>query len=167
MGNHCTQSCARRLHLQSYFSKRTSNTHCSKDSTPRLAPKVTLNSNWQSQEQQPVGKDVSCTSFLVHDRTERRDDMENTTDDQTRTRRLVQEFEPDVEKKPQFEIDLGVEGASQDAISQDEAKMIEITEMLEVKIWIVHKISVCDDMPKGTNIFSEESRRAIYDMGNM
>ena len=43
----------------------------------------------------------------------------------------MQDFEPDVEKKPQFEIDLRVEGVSQDAILQDGAKMNEINEKLE------------------------------------
>ena len=50
-----------------------------------------------------------------------------TTDDQ----RLVPDLEPAVEKKPQFEIDLGVEGVFQDAILQDEEKMKEIHKKLE------------------------------------
>ena len=54
-----------------------------------------------------------------------------TTDDQTSTRRLVRDLEPAVEKKPQFEIDLGVEGVFQDAILQDEEKMKEIHKKLE------------------------------------
>ena len=58
----------------------------------------------------------------------KRDVRGYTKDDQTRTRRFVQDFEPDVEKKPQFEIDLRVEGVSQDAILKDEAKMNEINE---------------------------------------
>ena len=49
--NHCTQSCAGRLHLQSCFSKRRSNiVRKTLDST--TAPKVTLKNNWQSQQQQ-------------------------------------------------------------------------------------------------------------------
>ena len=84
-------------------------------STPRLAPKDTLKSKWQSQQQQQqqsIVEGVTCTKKLVHDRTGIRDVRGNATDDQTRTRRLVQDFEPDVEKKPQFEIDLRVEGVS-------------------------------------------------------
>ena len=101
-------------------------------STPRLAPQVTLKNKWQSQQQQQsICEDVTCTRKLVHDRTGIRDVRGNATDDQTRTRRLVQEFEPAVEKKPQFEIDLRVEGESQDAIFQDEAKMNEINEKLQ------------------------------------
>ena len=43
------------------------------------------------------------------------------------TRRLVRYLEPAVEKKPKVEIDLRVEGVSQDAVSQDEEKMKETT----------------------------------------
>ena len=49
----------------------------------------------------------------------------------TSTRRLVRDPEPAVDTKPQFEIDLRVEGVSQDAILQDEEKMKEINEKLE------------------------------------
>ena len=49
-----------------------------------------------------------------------------TTDDQTCTRRLVRNPEPTVEKKPQFEIDLRVEGVSQDTFLQVEEKMKQI-----------------------------------------
>ena len=52
----------------------------------------------------------------MHDRTGIRDARGNTTDDQTTTRELVQNSVSLVEKKPQFEIDLRVQGASQDAI---------------------------------------------------
>ena len=38
-------------------------------------------------------------------------------------------------KKPQFEIDLRVEGESQDAILQDEEKRKEINEKLELFKW--------------------------------
>ena len=42
----------------------------------------------------------------------------------------MQDFEPDVEKKPHFEIDLRI-GVSQDAFLQNEAKMTKINEKLE------------------------------------
>ena len=135
-------------------------------STPRRTPQVTLKSSWHSQQQQSICEDVTCTRKFVHDRTEMRDVRGNPTDDQTRTRRLVQEFEPIVEK-PQFEIDLRVEGVSQDAILQDEAKMNEINEMFEkLKVGSRTK-SVRDDLSKGNMIFSEESSQAIYEMCNM
>ena len=64
----------------------------------------------------------------MHDRTGIRNVRGNTTCDQTRTRRFVQDFDAHVDKKPQFEIDLRVEEVSQDAILQGEAKMDEINE---------------------------------------
>ena len=79
----------------------------------------------------------------------------------------MQDFEPDVEKKPQFEIDLGEEGVSQDAILEVEAKMSENNEKLEkLKVGSCTK-SIRNDLSKGTVIFSEEPRRAIYEMGNI
>ena len=62
-------------------------------STPRPAPKVTLKSSWQSQQQQSTCDDVS-----------------------TSTRKLAQNSVSLVDKKPQIEIDLRVEGVLQDAI---------------------------------------------------
>ena len=51
-----------------------------------------------------------------------------TTDDQTNKRKLVRNPEPVVDKKPQFEIDLRVEGVSQVAFLQDQEKMKEFNE---------------------------------------
>ena len=93
--------------------------------------------------------------------------MRPICDDATRTRRLLRDPEPAVGEKPQFETDLRVEGVSQDAISQDEEKMIEIKKKLEkLRIGSCTK-SIRDDLSKGNIIFSAESRRAIYEMGNM
>ena len=56
------------------------------------------------------------------------------------TQRMIR-LEPTVEKKPQFEIDLRVEGVSQDSILQDEERMKEINEKFEkFKQGIRHKI---------------------------
>ena len=130
--HHCTQSCASRLHLQSYVSQKRRSNIVRKDSrlsTLRLAPKVTLKSNRQSQQQQSICEDVTCTRKFVHDRTEIRDVRGHTTDDQTSTRRLARDPEPGVEKKPRFEIDFRVEGVSQDAsLLQHEEQMKEINE---------------------------------------
>ena len=49
-----------------------------------------------------------------------RDARGYTTDDQTGTGRLSRDLEPAVDKVPLFEIDLRVEGVSQDAILQEE-----------------------------------------------
>ena len=58
-------------------------------------------------------------------------DVKGSTNYQTSIKKLVRCFEPAVEKKPQFEIDLQVERVSQDAILKDEEKMDEINEKLE------------------------------------
>ena len=103
----------------------------------------------------------------MHDRTGIRDVGGNTTDDQTSTRKLVQNSVSLVHKNPQFEIDLRVEGVSQDAILQDEEKMNETNEELEkLRIGSCTK-SIRDDSSNGTMIFSDETRRAIYEMSNM
>ena len=69
-------------------------------------------------------------------------------------------------KKPQFEIDLR-KGVSQDAISQDEAKMSEINAKLEKSKMGSSAKSIRNDLSKGKMIFSEETSRVIYEMGNM
>ena len=116
-------------------------------STPRPAPKVKLKSNWhsqQQQQQQSICEDVS-----------------------TSTRRLARDLEPVFQKKPQFEIDLRVEGVSQDAILQDAEKTTEINKKFEkLRIGSCTK-STRNDLSKGNVIFSEESSRAIYVMGNV
>ena len=106
-------------------------------STPQPAPKVTLKANWHSQQQ--------------HQRV---------CDDVTSTRRLVRDPEPAVEEKPRFEIDLRVEGVSQDAVLQDEEKMNEINKKLKQL-----RIGSCAKSIRNDNmIFSEESSRSIYEM---
>ena len=96
----------------------------------------------------------TSTRKLVTDHTGLRNVRGFTTDARTGTRK-------------QFEIDLRVEGVSQDAILQDEAKMNEISEKLEnFKMGSCAK-SIRNDLWKGNMIFSEESSRAVYEMGNM
>ena len=70
-------------------------------------------------------------------------------------------------KKQQFEIDFRKAGVSQDAILQDEAKMSEINEKLEKSKMGRSAKSIRNDLSKGKMIFSEETSRAIYEMGNM
>ena len=73
-----------------------------------------------------------------------------------------------VDKKPQFEIDLRVEGVSQDAILQDEEKMKEISKKLEkLRNGSCTKSIRNDFKDRGNMIFSEESSRAIYELGNL
>ena len=103
----------------------------------------------------------------MHDRTGIRDVRGNTTDGQTSTRKLVPNSVSLVDRKPHFEIDLRVEGVSQDAILHDEAKMNEINEKLEKRKMGSCAKSLRNDLSKGKMIFSGESSRAIYEMGNM
>ena len=81
-------------------------------STPRPAPKVTLKSNWHSQQQQSLCDDVSTGTrrFVREGQSGIRDVRGYTTDDQTCTRRLVRDPEPIVEKMSQFDLDLRLEG---------------------------------------------------------
>ena len=102
------------------------------------------------------------------DRTGIRDVRGNTTDDQTSTRKLVHNSVSLVDKKPQLEIHLRVDGVSQDVILQDEEQMKEINKTLEMLKSDSCTKSIRDDLKKkGDMIFSEESTRAIYEMGNM
>ena len=72
-----------------------------------------------------------------------------------------------VDQKPQVEIDLRVAGVSQDAILQNKEKMKEINKQLEkLRIGSCTK-SIFNDLSKGNTIFSEESRRTIYEMSNL
>ena len=62
---------------------------------------------------------------------------------------------------------LGIEGVPQDAIFEDEEKMKEVNEKLEkLKSGSCTKF-ICDDLKEDNMIFSEESIRVIYEMGNM
>ena len=101
-------------------------------STLRPPPQVTLRSCWHSQQQQQSFCDdvdwckESCTGQIGE-----RDVRCYTTDDQTSTRKLVRDSEPVVDNKTQFEIDLRVEGVSQNAILQDDEKMKESNKKME------------------------------------
>ena len=125
-----TQFCAGKLHLPSNFSERRSNI-IRRLSTPRFAPKVTLASNWHSQQQQPLSGDVPSSSRKpVAVEIGNRDVQGYTMDDQTSSGKPVRNSVSFVDKKPKFEIDLRVEGVSQDAILKDEQKK-EINKQLE------------------------------------
>ena len=124
---------------------------------------MTLESNWHSQpQQQSLCDDVSTsTRKLITGQSGIRDVRGNTTDDQTSTRKLV------VDEKPQFENDLRVQGVSQDTILQDEEKMKDINKKLERLRTGSCTHFIRKDLSNGNMIFSEESSRAIYEMGNM
>ena len=65
--------------------------------------------------------------------------------------------------KMDVDIDLRVEGVTQDAILQDKANTQEINRVKAGS----NKISMRNDLAKGNMIFSEESSRAIFEVGNV
>ena len=173
--NNRTQSCAGRLHLHRNLWKRRESTLFERLSTPRPAPKVTLKSNWQPQEQQqqqPLSGDVLSSALGNRLRSKLEKKMSKET-----LQRIQVFLTPGnrcgilcrlLTRKPQFQIDLRVEGAPQDAILQDEEQMKEINKKLEkLRIGSCTK-SIRDDLKKkGDMIFSEESSRATYEVGNL
>ena len=69
--------------------------------------------------------------------------------------------------KGKVQIDIRMEGVSHDAVFQDEAKMNEMNEKLEeFKMGSCAK-SIRNDLSKSRMVFSEETSRAIFEMGNM
>ena len=99
-----------------------------------------------------------------------RDVKGNTTKDpgSSSFRKLERNSVSLVDKKPKCEIDLRVEGVLQDAILKDEKTDEQIHKKLEkLKIGLCKK-SIRNDLKKnGDLIFSEESSRVIYEMGNL
>ena len=85
------------------------------------------------------------------------------------SRKLVRNSVSLVDKKPQFEIDLRVEGVPQDAILEDEEQMEEVNKKLEnFAKWTMHKIAFVTIWRKRVIwSSSEESSRAIHEMGNL
>ena len=70
-----------------------------------------------------------------------------------------------VEQKPNFKVHLRVEGVPEDVILKDEEQMKQINETVEkLKDG---STSVLDDLKYVDRIFSEESSRVIYEMGNV
>ena len=117
--NNRTQSCAGRLHLQGNLSQRRSNAvRKTLNSTTRA--EVTLKRKWhsQQQQQQPFSGDVPSSS-----------------------KELVRNSVSLVDKRPQFEIGLRVEGVSQDAILYDEEQVKRDQQKVgKVENWIMHKV---------------------------
>ena len=135
-------------------------------STPRPAPKVTLKSNSHSQQQQYFCDDVDWCKESCTGQSGMKDVRCYTTDDQTSTRKLVRDSEAVVDNKPQFEIDLRVEGVSQNAILQDDEKLKEFNKKLVTLRGASHRKSIRNDLSNGNVIFSEGSSRAVHEMGN-
>ena len=147
-------------------------------STPRPAHKVTLKSNWLVQQQQLLicNEVVTSTSKVVAvwesqsgPRDGTRDVRGYATGNGDSSGKLVQDSEPKVicEQKPDVDIDLRVQGVSQDATLEDEATMREINQQVTKIKAGSNKISIRNDLANDGMIFSEESSRAIYEMGNV
>ena len=109
----------------------------------------------------------TCTRKLVTDQIGIRDVRGYTTDDQTSTRKLVRNFEPLVDKKPQFEIDLRKEEYLKMLSYKMKRRLNEINEKLEKFKMGLCANSIRNELSKGKMIFSEETSRAICEMGNM
>ena len=167
--NNRTQFGAGRVHLQSNLSEGRSH-------TVRRTLNPTTRTEWWhwkatgiQQQQQRLSGDVSSSGKLVAvENLEKEMSKATRRDDQTSSRKVVRNSVSFVDKRPQFEIDLRFEGVSQCTILQDEEQMKEINKKLEkLRIGSSRK-SLRDDLKeKSDTIFSEESSRAIYDMGNV
>ena len=94
----------------------------------------------------------------------------NTTDTQFSTSiwKQMRDTEALVDEKPEFEIDLRVEGVPQGAILKHEEQMKEISEKLKkLKFGSCTKSNRDDLKQEGNVIFIEESSRVLYEKGNM
>ena len=74
---------------------------------------------------------------------EQREEQGNPTDkpELLRARKLERRAESTVEKKPEFKVDLRIEGIAQDVILKDEERMGKIQAAVEKqKKWLTHEI---------------------------
>ena len=87
----------------------------------------------------------------------------------SRSRKLERRDESTVEKQPQFEVDLRIEGIAQDVILKDEERMGKIQEVVGKLRNGSRTKSILKDLgkPEKTMKFSEESSRIILEMGNI
>ena len=92
----------------------------------------------------------------------------DTTDNQYSSSiwKRMRDTEVPVEQKNKFKVDSPVGGVPQDAILKDEEQMKQINETVETLK--DGSKSVRDDLKKGGDIiFTQESSRVIYEMGNV
>ena len=129
----------------------------------------------QQEQQQPIYNEVATGISKVVAKWEcqsgtrdgTRDVRCYRTDTGSSSGKPVQDPESKVEQKPDVDIDVRVQGVSQDAILQDEAKMREINQQLNKVKAGSNKISIRNDLAKNGMIFSEASSRAVYEMDNV
>ena len=136
--------------------------------TPRPAPKVTLKSNWrtqQQQQQQPqqpiLDKGVNSIwkqRATWESRAGVRDDTKHATEVETASKKLVQATS---------EVDVGTHVSEHEVItvafSNNEANTQDIE---RVKIGS-NKICIREDLATDMMVFSKESSRAVFEMGNV
>ena len=100
---------------------------------------------------------------------EEEENLVDGTDTQcpTSAGKLLRDTEHSVRKQPHFEIYLQIEKVPQNAIFENEMQIKNINEKLQkLKSGSCSK-SIRDDLKDDNVIFSEESRREIYEMDNM
>ena len=120
-----------------------------------------------SQQQQPLSG--SASSLAPGNWTWNRDVKSNTTKDpgSSSFRKLERNSVSLVDKKPKCEIDLRVVGVPKDVILKDEEQMKNQQNLEKLKTGSCTKSIRNDLKKKGDMIFSEESSRVIYEMGNL
>ena len=134
--------------------------------TPRPAPKVTLKSNWlvlqqQQQQQLTLKEGVNSISKEVatwESRTLVRDDTKHATEVEQASRKLV---------RTASKVDVGIHLSEQKVVTNALLKNEANTQEIErVKIGS-NKICIREDLAKDKMVFSEESSRAIFEMGDV
>ena len=97
-------------------------------STPRPPPKIVLKRSWQTQQQQDTSESAPSRARKLCARKvegEQKEDQGNSTEDPetSRIRNLYARSESTVEEKPEFEVDVRIDGIVHDVILKDEERM--------------------------------------------
>ena len=139
--------------------------------TPRLAPKVTLKKNWQSQQQQHATSDTDVPCLWRHgtkreDQAGAQDVADHSTEADLAHRKLEHTTSNmDVDTR------LGDKEVSTDALLKSEAVKEEITETNTKATERIksgsNQICIREDLVKEKIMFSRESCPAIFEMGNV
>ena len=131
-------------------------------STPRLAPKIVLKSNWRSQEQQPDTLEGPTSAGIGKPLR----GLQPSTSTVVLTpasigKPLREGFDPTEEKEePEFEVDHRIEGIAQDAILNDEERMGNIKE-------VVDKLKIGHQPKRKSNRFDQKESQHIYEQCNI
>ena len=139
--------------------------------TPRPPPKVVLKSSWQTQQQQQQQQQDTTEKCIC---PQLGPVWGNSTED-SETYRSRKLFRSDVsnithvEEKPEFKVDLRIEGNVRDVILKDEERMGQMQETVENLRKGSYRKSVWEHLRKPENpmIFSVECRRILHELGNI